>query len=60
VEHDPGRELQAQRRRVVGELPGRPQQVLRPLAAGRRYRLDHVPADAAASGDTDDGRHRPI
>ena len=24
VEHDPGRELQAQRRRVVGELPGRP------------------------------------
>ena len=46
---------------AIGELARRPQQVLRPLPAlpGPAAVITSR-ANAAACGDTDDGRHRPI
>ena len=45
VQHHPGREFQARRRRVTGELPSGPQQVLRALPAFRGRLRDHVPGE---------------
>ena len=46
--------------RVIGELARRPQQVLGPLPPARPGPVITSRANAAAGGDTDDGRHRPI
>jgi hypothetical protein len=45
VEHDPGLQVQAQRRRVIREPARRPQQVLRPLPPFRGHRRDHAPGE---------------
>jgi len=45
VQHHLRHQVQAQRRRVIGELPRRPQQVLRPLPAPRPGLRDHVPGE---------------
>ena len=60
VQHHPGHQVQAQRRRVIGEFPHCPQQVLRPLPPLRPALVITSRANAAACGDTDDGSHRPI
>jgi hypothetical protein len=60
VEHDPGLEVQAQRRRVIGEPARRPQQVFARSRPSGAAVVITARANAAACGDTDDGRHRPI
>ena len=60
VQHHLRHRLQAQPERVIGQLARRPQQVLRPLPPLRPGLAITSRANAAACGDTDDGRHRPI